>query len=604
MRLSVVEEDQSPVPAPRIVTIAEPEPLLVLKFGSSVLRTIDDLRAVAGEIYRQRRNGNRIIAVVSALEGETDRLFLEAERACDGASCSGAAELVSLGEDRTAALLRIACERIGIESAICRAEELGLRTEGEELDSTFVSFAPFVLLRKLEAKGVVIVPGFVGSNDAGERSLLGRGGSDFTAAILGGELGAKTIRLYKDVDGVFDQDPALVPSARKFEEISYDNALRVAGTLVHSKAVEFAAQRGLPIEVEAIGSSTPTRIAAASSEARKSGAGRPLRIALAGYGVVGQALAKRLARDPRFEIAAILIRDDDRKRDVPPPVALTDDLHIFSKAEADVLVELLSCEMTAAALCSNRLCRGIPVITASKRVVSNHFAALSASAGAGGARLLYSAAVGGGAPILEAIDRVKRQGEIAAVRGILNGTVNFVLERLSQGMALSDALDLARAKGFAEEDCEADLSGADAAAKLRIIAGRAFGVSPEEIEVETERLDAKLAKTIEASGERWVQVSEVSLNGGKIEASVRFATAAEARIRAGADEWNFGLVRLACGREIAIAGRGAGGAATAEAVLADLYDLLADRGARANEDDKGLNLQPTGLEASIGAGHG
>src|SRR4051794_22017869 len=94
MKLSVVSQHHAVALAAAPLAPAEiqSEPLLVLKFGSSVLRSLDDLPTVAGEIYRQRRRGKRIIAVVSALEGETDRLFAEAARASGGVDCSGVAE--------------------------------------------------------------------------------------------------------------------------------------------------------------------------------------------------------------------------------------------------------------------------------------------------------------------------------------------------------------------------------------------------------------------------------------------------------------------------------------------------------------------------------
>jgi homoserine dehydrogenase len=588
MKLSVVHQ-QTVEALPTGIPVGEAEPLLVLKFGSSILQTIDDLPAVAGEIYRQRRKGHRIIAVVSALAGETDRLFREAARLCAGTNCSGVGELVSLGEERTAALLKIACDRIGLTAAICRAEEIGLHTEGSDVDAEFRSLTPFALVRKLEATGVVIVPGFVGVGEQGQRTLLGRGGSDFTAAILGGELEAKTVRLYKDVDGVFENDPALVPSARKFDDISYKDALLLARPLVHAKAIDFAAARHLPIEVETIGSSRPTRIGSWCSSACTAPSPRPIRVALAGYGVVGQALATRLAHDSRFEIKTILVRDPGRKREVAPPVRLTNDVAEFARVEADVLVELLSCERTGAALCCDRLRRGVPVATASKRLVSEHFTALEASASVSGAPFLYSAAVGGSAPLLEAVDRAAAAGEIKKVRGIFNGTINFVLERLSQGARLDEALDLARENGFAEENCEADVSGADAAAKLKIIARRAFGVSPASVNVAAERLDKKLASRIRASGERWVQLSQVYRSGNRIEAGVGFCPASAEGLQALADEWNEGLIELVDGRQFGVRGRGAGGAATAEAVLADLYDLL-DRARPIDADAEGFNV--------------
>jgi homoserine dehydrogenase len=114
---------------------AAASPIAVLKFGSSVLHGIDDLPRVAGEIYRHRRAGWRVVAVVSALAGETDALFAQAATVASGVDCAGIADLVSLGEERTAALLRIACDRIGLPGEICRPEALGLATSGEALNA-------------------------------------------------------------------------------------------------------------------------------------------------------------------------------------------------------------------------------------------------------------------------------------------------------------------------------------------------------------------------------------------------------------------------------------------------------------------------------------
>jgi homoserine dehydrogenase len=568
-----------------IQLVSEPvqghESLLVLKFGSSVLKTLEDLPRIAGEIYRQRRKGHRIIAVVSALAGETDRLFEQARTLAKGTSCSGVAELVSLGEERTAALLAVACDKIGLKAGICRVEELGLYTSGNELDADFHELLPYSLKSKLDAKGVVIVPGFVGIGKYGERTLLGRGGSDFTAAILGGELSAKSVRLYKDVDGVYEADPAENPAARKYAQVGYEEALRRASKLVHAKAVAFAAQRNLPIEVEAIGSDAPTRIGGPSLFEGEKTASAPLRIALAGYGVVGQALASRLKDDPRFQIGTILVRDPARTREVAPPAPLTNQLEPFAEVKADVLVELLSCEPTGAALCATYLEDGIPVVTASKQVIAKHHGALAAVAERGKATLFNSATVGGGTPILEAVARARAAGPIAAVSAVLNGTVNFILERLHEGKDLAESLNEAKSRGFAEEDSSADLGGLDAAAKLKIIAQTAFGIEPEELYVETEALDEKLARTIGASGQRWVQLSEVRKGANCTRAFVKFVPLSTAMLVPVHEEWNCARIELENGRTVEVTGRGAGGPATAEAVLADLYDLAERRAAAA-----------------------
>jgi homoserine dehydrogenase len=152
--------------------------------------------------------------------------------------------------------------------------------------------------------------------------------------------------------------------------------------------------------------------------------------------------------------------------------------------------------------------------------------------------------------------------------------VNFILSRLARGDTFDAALEQARKAGFAEEDCEADVSGADAAAKLRLIAHRAFGVSPEEIEISTEALDEAALQRIGSS--RWVQVARLSRDGGRIEASVRLVPASElAELEVPGDEWNCARIETLDGLCFTACGRGAGGAATAEAIVADLYDLIA-----------------------------
>lgn len=555
---------------------AEPaQPLHVLKFGSSILRGPEDLPRVAGEIYRQRRAGRRIVAVVSALAGETDALLRTAAKVTGLQSCRGVPDLVSLGEERTAALLRLACDRIGLRAELCRPEELGLRTEGDGLNAQPVRLEPERLLAKLQATGVVIVPGFVGLDPRGERSLLGRGGSDFSAIFIGGELGADTVRLYKDVQGVFERDPAQDGEARRYVEVSWGHALSVARPLIQPQALEYAAGRRLPIEIGALGRVDVTRVAAITGAPRAIEARRPLRVSFAGYGVVGQALAERLQREPDFEIAAILVRDAQRPRAVAPPVPLATCRDAFLGVPTDIIVDALSCDETGTLLCNAALPQGVSIVSASKRVISAEQRRLAEAALAGRAQLLYSAAVGGSTTVLETVDRARAAGAIDEVIGVLNGTVNFILQRLADGDIFDEALREAQHRGFAEEDPEADLSGADAAAKLRLIAHRAFGVEPRTIGIPAQRLDASLADRIRASNERWVQVARVTGGAAGPQASVTLQPLREVEtLPAILDEWNCAAVRLADGRIFRCVGRGAGGAATAEAIVADLYELL------------------------------
>jgi homoserine O-acetyltransferase len=331
------------------------------------------------------------------------------------------------------------------------------------------------------------------------------------------------------------------------------------------------------LSTERFAADTPCEIFAAPRAAKT----RPLRIALAGYGVVGQALAAALRDHPAYEIVAILVRDTRRPRAEAPPCPPTDDLDRFLAVEADVLIDVLSCARVGRVVCETRLNKGVHVVSASKRLVSAHLATLAIRARLGGARLLYSAAVGGEAPVLEEVAAAAAHGPVREVRAVLNGTVNFILDRLHDGASFDAALAAARAAGFAEADPSEDLTGADAAAKLKLIAHRAWGVDPGAVAIETETLDAAVARRIAASGERWVQCARLDLVDGQTVGRVALCALGEAEgLPALRDEWNCARIVTNDGRTFACEGRGAGGPATAEAILADLALIRSELGWR------------------------
>jgi homoserine dehydrogenase len=304
---------------------------------------------------------------------------------------------------------------------------------------------------------------------------------------------------------------------------------------------------------------------------------RPLRIALAGYGHVGQALAARVCGDPAYRIVSILVRDPERPRAYLPPVAPTASVDHFLYPEADVLVDVLSCHRTGAALASRCLAMGVHAVSASKRSVASRYEALAGAARAGAARLLYGAAVGGAAPVLETVAAARAEAPVVEVVGVLNGTVNYLLDRLARGCGFEAALTDARLAGFAEEDPREDLSGADAAAKLRLIAIEAFGAkAAKALNVETETLDGATAARIAASGERWVQLARLTARPDGLRAAVTLEKAAAVRaLPPLPDEWNCAAITCADGRVLRCLGRGAGGVPTAEAIVADLVRVRA-----------------------------
>jgi homoserine O-acetyltransferase len=308
-----------------------------------------------------------------------------------------------------------------------------------------------------------------------------------------------------------------------------------------------------------------------SARASRFAGARPLRLAIAGYGTVGQALARRLSRERDFEIAAILVRDTHRDRAFPPPCTLTSNVENFLAVPADVLVDVTSCAATGSRIARSALVTGRHVVSASKRSIRADHAALRELASAGAAcHLLYSAAVGGEAPILETVEAAARHAPVARIRAVLNGTVNFVLEGLAQGKTLALALGEARRAGLAEAEASQDLDGHDAAAKLALIAWSAFGIAPDSLEVEREILDEALARRIAASGERWVQLALLERKDALACARVMFCPVRTSGLQALPGAGNCVHVETLDGRSFTCQGRGAGGAATAEAIMDDL----------------------------------
>ena len=213
------------------------------------------------------------------------------------------------------------------------------------------------------------------------------------------------------------------------------------------------------------------------------------------------------------------------------------------------------------------------MVTANKRLVADWYGELTDHAAMGGATVRYSASVGGSVPLLETIGRVRRRCAIDRVSGILNGTVNFILGRMHSGVPLDIVIGEARERGFAEEDCEADLSGSDVAAKLRIVAAAAFDVKPQDVHVETRRLGFELERQIRSSGQRWVQLATVWRYTDGVRGRVTLCPLSETALPDTSAEWNVALIECRGGDRLWVHGRGAGGPATAEAVIADLYEL-------------------------------
>lgn len=297
--------------------------------------------------------------------------------------------------------------------------------------------------------------------------------------------------------------------------------------------------------------------------------GRALRVALAGCGVVGGGVLARLLKDPRFDVVGVLVRDPAKPRDpaAPDGLLLADPAALLAR-EPDVLVEAISNPSTGLALIRAALSRGIDVVSANKQAVGADPASLTRLAAAHEARLLYSASVGGGAPLIETVRRARDHAPIVRIEAVLNGTCNFILNRLADSVSFDDALTGAREAGFAEEDPSADLGGLDAAAKLAILAHEATDQSLAPDQIRRESLSAATA----LPPGRVRQLARFEVQGNA--ASVAFSTVDDDALFADLpDEWNALRVTTADGRVFTARGRGAGRIPTTESVWADLTEL-------------------------------
>ena len=554
---------------------ASPKRLCVLKFGSSVLETESDYAAVANEVYRHVRNGEKVVAVVSALAGETDALLNQGMRV-GGEQPLLLARVARTGELHSAALLALALGQIGVRACTLDPHEMGLVAEGDPLDSTLTGLDADAVLLRLELNDALVVPGFTAGHATHGVVTLGRGGTDLSAVFFAARLDAHRVRLIKDVDGVYDEDPAKNPLAERYAQLSYDEASKASVGLIQPKAIQVAKQQGVLIEVAAMGSAEETTIADLPLVKSLPLQRAKLRVALLGCGTVGAGVMSYLLKRPDlFLLNRVLVRSPDRR---DQPVLYTDSLAEAMTGEVDIVVETMGgAHEYADALC-DALRSGIHVVTANKAVVAAHYDALHANAAAGNSKLLYSGAVGGGAPVLEAVGRLARLPGIVALDGVVNGTVNFLLARLANGWSFDRAIAKAQELGFAEADPTSDVDGHDAAYKLSLLVRDAMGVALPSDDIPKDSLRSVTAEAILAAlakGEVLKQVSRARLlTDGKVEASVRIESlpAGHPLARVTNTE-NSVLITAADGTVHEVHGHGAGRWPTAASVFADIMDL-------------------------------
>lgn len=226
--------------------------LIVQKFGGTSVGNVERIRNAASRTAEELQNGNKVVVVVSAMGKTTDHLVDMANEISSGPSKREMDMLLTTGEQVTIALFSMALQQNGIEAVSYTGWQAGIQTEAVHGNARIIDIDTHRIEKELNSGKVVIVAGFQGITEDSQITTLGRGGSDTTAVALAAALKADKCDIYTDVTGVFTTDPRYVKSARKLLSVSYDEMLELANLgagVLHPRAVEFAKNYGLPIEV-------------------------------------------------------------------------------------------------------------------------------------------------------------------------------------------------------------------------------------------------------------------------------------------------------------------------------------------------------------------
>ena len=227
--------------------------LIVQKYGGSSVADAEGMKRVAARIVASKRDGNKVVVVVSAMGDTTDELIDLANQITPIPTGRELDMLLTAGERISMALLAMAISNLGHEARSFTGSQAGVITDSAHGRARIIDVTPGRIQEALEEGAIAIVAGFQGiSQDTKDVTTLGRGGSDTTAVALAAALDADVCEIYTDVDGVFSADPRVVPMARKLKTVTYDEMLELAASgakVLHLRCVEYARRYDLPIHV-------------------------------------------------------------------------------------------------------------------------------------------------------------------------------------------------------------------------------------------------------------------------------------------------------------------------------------------------------------------
>jgi aspartate kinase len=226
--------------------------LLVQKFGGTSVGSLEKIQSLAIKIKGFRDQGHRVVVVVSAMSGQTNKLIKMAHAIQEVPNRRELDVIMSTGEQVTVALMSMALEAVGCPAISMTGGQVRILTDNVHTKARILDIGEERVRAELESGKVVVVAGFQGVDEKGDITTLGRGGSDTTAVALAAALKADECQIYTDVDGVYTTDPRVVSCARRLERITFEEMLEMASQgskVLQIRSVEFAGKYNVPLRV-------------------------------------------------------------------------------------------------------------------------------------------------------------------------------------------------------------------------------------------------------------------------------------------------------------------------------------------------------------------
>lgn len=226
--------------------------LVVQKFGGTSVGTVERIRAVAQLLAKTQQDGNQVVAVISAMSGETNRLVGLANAINPMPWSLEYDMLLAAGEQQAIALVALAINSIGAKAKPLLAHQIGIKTDSVYSKARILDIHTEEIKKLLDQNIIPVIAGFQGVDSDNQITTLGRGGSDTSAVAIAAALNADDCEIYTDVDGIYTTDPRLCSKAKKMSEVSYDVMIELASLgakVLQIRSVELAAKYKVPLHV-------------------------------------------------------------------------------------------------------------------------------------------------------------------------------------------------------------------------------------------------------------------------------------------------------------------------------------------------------------------